>query len=68
MAKTNVRRGDRGSGADFINHERAIDEAVNERIKSETDREKIDPRQANNRRRADYEPDLSEKKTGRRKH
>lgn len=64
MAKTNVKQGNDGTGTDFINHQRAMDEALNEKIKSGQDTDKIDPAQANrpdNRRR---ETDVSEKKSG----
>jgi hypothetical protein len=67
MAKTNVRREDKGAGADFINHQRAVDDAINESIKSETGRDKIDPRQAN-RKDIEQRPDPSQKKVGRSKH
>lgn len=43
MAKTNVRRGDRGSGADYINTQRGVDDAINERLKSENQDNKLDP-------------------------
>ena len=68
MARTNVRRGDRGVGADFINGQRAVDDAVNERLKGENDRNSLDPRLANNRNRAEHKPHVSQKKTGRSKH
>jgi hypothetical protein len=68
MAKTNVRRGDRGEGADLINTQRAIDDAINERLKSNTDSKKLDPRLANNQNKTEHTPDLSQKKTGRSKH
>jgi len=67
MAKTNVRRGDKGSGADFNNLQRAVDEGVNERIKSENESDSIDPREAN-RKDAEQRPGPSQKKTGRSKH
>jgi hypothetical protein len=68
MAKTNVRREDHGDGADFINERRAVDEAINERMKSENEADKLDPRSANNKNRAEYKPKDSTKKTGRTKH
>ena len=68
MAKTHVRREDNGHGADFINERRAVDDAINERMKSENERDKLDPRSANNKNRAEYDPDGSTKKTGRTKH
>jgi hypothetical protein len=68
MAKTNVRKGDRGEGADFINTQRAIDDAINEKLKSNTDSEKLDPRLANNQNKTEHTPEHSQKKTGRSKH
>lgn len=68
MAKTNVRREDEGDGADFVNTQRAVDDAINEKIKSEDDSDKIDPRAANNQRRTEHKPDVSQKKAGRPKH
>jgi hypothetical protein len=68
MARTNVRRGDTGNGADFLNERRAVDEAVNERLKSENEENKLDPRSANNKTKAEYKPNDSTKKTGRTKH
>lgn len=68
MAKTNVRRGDHGHGADFINERRAVDDAINERMKSENETNKLDPRSANNKNKADHDPRDSTKKTGRTKH
>lgn len=68
MAKTNVRRGDHGPGADLINERRAVDDAINERLKSESEQGKLDPRTANNKNRVEQRSDVSEKKTGRSKH
>ena len=67
MSKANVRRGDKGSGADFINERRAVDEAVNEKLKSESGEDKLDPRSANNKTKAEHDPEDSTKKTGRSK-
>lgn len=67
MAKTNVRRDDRGVGADLINEQRAVDDAINERLKSESGKDKIDPRSANNKEKVAHKPDLAQKKTGRTK-
>ena len=68
MARTNVRRGDTGHGAEFRNERRAVDEAINERIKSENEANKLDPRSANNKMKAEYRPRDSTKKSGRSKH
>jgi hypothetical protein len=67
MAKTNVRRHDRGPGADLINEQRAVDEAINERFRSEQG-DRIDPRTANNKTKTEHKPGTSQKKTGRTKH
>jgi hypothetical protein len=64
MAKSNVRRDDQGDGADFINHQRAVDEAKNESIKAERDTDKIDPEQANREKNRTHKTDVSVKKTG----
>lgn len=68
MSKANVKRNDKGHGADLINERRAVDEAINERMKSEGETDKLDPRTANNKSNAEYEPRDSTKKTGRSKH
>lgn len=67
MAKANVRREDKGPGSDSINERRAVDEAVNERLKTQTESEKLDPRTANNKNKAAYNPHDSTKKSGRSK-
>ena len=67
MSKANVRREDKGSGADFINERRAVDDAVNEKLESESGENKLDPRSANNRTKATHDPHDSTKKTGRTK-
>lgn len=68
MSKANVRREDKESGADFINERRAVDEAVNEKLKSENGENNLDPRSANNKTKATHDPQDSTKKTGRTKH
>lgn len=68
MSKTNVRRDDRGDGADFLNQQRAIDEAKNERMKSENNENKLDPEQVNRQKNREYKPDVDVKKTGSGKH
>lgn len=57
----------RQRASEFLNEKRAVDKAINERIKSETERDKIDPRTANNKSKTDYDPRDSVKKTGRTK-
>jgi hypothetical protein len=54
-------------GADFINQKRAVDDAINEQLKQERGREKLDPEQ-NNSRKNEQRPGISEKKTGHSSH
>jgi hypothetical protein len=68
MTKSNVKRDDKGSGADFINEKRAVDDAINERFKSESESDKLDPRTDNDSRKTEYDPNDSTKKSGRTKH
>ncbi len=67
MTKANV-KDNRGSGTDFINEKRAVDDAINERLKSESESDKLDPRTANNSPKTEYDPNDSTKKSGRSKH
>lgn len=53
-----------GAGTAFRDHQQQIDKAKNERIKSETESEKLDPRAANNSWRRSHKTDVSHKKTG----
>ena len=55
----------KGDGTDFIKERKAVDQAINEKIKSESGEEKIDPQAANNKNKMDYEPEDSVKKVGR---
>jgi hypothetical protein len=55
MAHKNRNNGD---GADFIETQRAMDKATNERTKSETGDESLDPEQVN-RRKAERKPEVS---------
>ena len=65
MSKANVKRSDQGDGSDFINSQRSIDEAKNERMKSEQDENKLDPEQANRpTNRNETSATISKKKTG----
>jgi hypothetical protein len=56
----------KGDGTDFIKERKAVDKAINERMKGE-DNSEIDPRTANNKNKAEYDPRDSVKKTGRTK-
>lgn len=64
MAKSNVRRNDSGDGADFVNLQRATDEAKNERIKGQHGSDKLPPEQANRGKNRQHKPDVSQKKAG----
>lgn len=68
MSKTNVKREDKGDGADFINQQRAMDEALNKRIKDERpeEDEDVDLNRKSNFSSNDHKRDASEKETGRR--
>ena len=59
MADTNDK-----TGSDFVDHQKVLDKAKNERIKSEQDSDKLDPEQANRPERRGHKTDLSQKKTG----
>jgi hypothetical protein len=65
MSKAHVKRTDHGDGSDFINSQRTVDEAKNERMKSERDEDKLDPEQANRpANRSETSDTVSKKKTG----
>lgn len=65
MSKAHVKRDDHGHGSDFINSQRSVDEAKNERMKSERDEDKLDPDQANRPvNRNETSDTVSKKKTG----
>lgn len=68
MAKSNVRRGDKGSGAGFVNQQRTKDEAKNERQREERGTDKLDPEHASRRKFSERKPGVSEKKAGAGKH
>jgi hypothetical protein len=52
------------TGSDFVDHQKVLDQAKNERIKKEQGSDKIDPEQANNPANRNHKTDLSQKKTG----
>jgi hypothetical protein len=64
MSKANVRRGDKGHGADFVNQQRAMDEAMNEqsRLKKESNEPGVTTVK---RHTSDHKRDASEKEIGR---
>ena len=51
------------SGKAFESHQRAIDTALNEKIKNEKGSDKLDP-QANRKENRSHKTDVSKKKTG----
>jgi hypothetical protein len=66
MSKVNVRREDKGDGADYINHQRAVDGAMVNKVKSQKG-ENADINRQKNRDPDDHERDVSEKRSGSRK-
>ena len=64
MSKANVKRTDEGSGADFINSQRARDEAKNEKLKTQLGKNKLDQRDVSNKSAHDDRSDVSRKGTG----
>jgi hypothetical protein len=52
------------NASDFIRHQKAIDDAVNEKLKSEEGTDKLDPQIANNKKRRARKSDVARKKTG----
>jgi hypothetical protein len=64
MANLNEEKEARGDGADFVNHQQAIDKAKNENLKMENDSDKVDPEQANREKNRGHKTDVSVKKTG----
>jgi hypothetical protein len=52
------------TASDFVDHQRVLDDAKNERIKAEKGNDKLDPKDANNPARRNHKTDVSQKKTG----
>jgi hypothetical protein len=52
------------SGEAFTDQQQAADKAINEQIKSEQQRDKIDPADADKKRHRQYQTDVPRKKTG----
>jgi hypothetical protein len=59
----NEKENNTGSGKSFRDHQRAIDRALNEKIKSESGEENAGA-QTNRKERRDRSTDVSQKKTG----
>lgn len=64
MDDTSEKKANEKTGAAFIDHQQQIDNAKNERIRTETGSDKVDPRNANNPARRNRKADTSQKKTG----
>lgn len=54
----------KGSGESFVEQQQSTDKAINERIKSERDKDKLDPEEANDPANRDRKSDTASKKTG----
>lgn len=68
MAKANVTRDSKGDGSDLVNLQRNMDEAKNERMKSERDTNRVNPQQASRKQHADRKHNVDMKKSGASKH
>jgi hypothetical protein len=53
-----------GSGQSFNELQKSTDDAINQRIKKEKGKSKIDPEQANNPKNRDRQSDIGSKKAG----
>jgi hypothetical protein len=62
--KKGNKSGSSNDASDLINHQKAIDDAVNERLKSEEGSDKIDPKISGNKKRRAGKSDVARKKTG----
>lgn len=67
MSRAKVRRDDKGTGADYINTQRAIDKGLNEKTKRDRGVGKLDPGHAQ-RGKPEHQTDVDVKKAGRTKH
>ncbi len=54
----------KGSGQSFNELQKSTDTAINERIKKEKDKSKLDPAEANNPKNRNVDTDTASKKTG----
>jgi hypothetical protein len=52
------------SGNSFVGHQKAVDDATNEKLKSQQKSDKIDPVVANNKKNRSNKTDTARKKTG----
>ena len=64
MENTNEKKSNDESGSAFVNQQQALDKAKNERIKTETDTNKLDPKIANNPSKRNLKTSVGQKKTG----
>jgi hypothetical protein len=53
-----------GSGQSLINQQKSTDTAINERIKKEKGKSKLDPKEVNNPKNRNNQSDTASKKTG----
>jgi hypothetical protein len=60
----NTEKENQGTGQAFTDQQTSTDQAINERIKEEQGKEKIDPSKANNKNLRGRQSDTPEKKTG----
>ena len=67
MSKANVKRTDHGAGSDFVNSQRAVDEAKNEQMKTDRGEDKLDPEHVNRPVNRDETSDTVSKKKDRRR-
>ena len=54
----------KGSGESFTEQQSSTDKAINERIKKDKDKSKLDPQDANNPNNRNTQSDTASKKTG----
>jgi hypothetical protein len=64
MDESNKRKAVIENGAEFIDHQRQLDNIRNERIKEQTRANKLQPEIANDPARRNHKTDTSQKKTG----
>lgn len=53
-----------GAGQSFNKQQKSTDDAINQRIKKEKGKSKLDPQQANNPKNRDHQSDIASKNTG----
>lgn len=68
MARENVTGEDQEPDAGYINDQRAADEAIKERLRAESEADKLDPRPATSPSKTEYKPKDEDKKSPGAKH